>query len=160
MNGQRGNVGRRNKRINEIGPPLNSSISFNSYTVANLPPFGRLYRFCRTFAELRTALSGSCRCRIVAERQLRMAVGSLPDGARKPSGWAGLPTTCLACTEPPANPHPSYSRLARLDCVGLVWILNGRPVIALTGAAATIRATAGNLTWRRRRASGSVNLSQ
>ena len=46
--------------------------------------------------------------------------------------------------EPPANPHPSYSRLARLDCAGLVWILSGRPVIALTGAAATIRATAGN----------------
>ena len=33
---------------------------------------------------------------------------------------------------PPANPHPSYSRLSRYDAIGLVWLLQGRAVIALT----------------------------
>ena len=32
----------------------------------------------------------------------------------------------------PANPHPTYSRLSRYDCTGLVWLLQGKPVIALT----------------------------
>ena len=39
---------------------------------------------------------------------------------------------------PPANPHPSYSRLSRYDATGLVWLLQGRPVIALTADTAAI----------------------
>ena len=27
--------------------------------------------------------------------------------------------------DPPAVPHPSYSRLSRYDCTGLVWLLQG-----------------------------------
>ena len=40
---------------------------------------------------------------------------------------------------PPANPHPSYVRLSRYDEIGLIWLLYGRPVIALTEATATIQ---------------------
>jgi hypothetical protein len=40
---------------------------------------------------------------------------------------------------PPANPHPSYRRLSRYDCTGLCWLLEGREVVALTEATATIR---------------------
>ena len=48
---------------------------------------------------------------------------------------------------PPANPHPSYSRLSRYDCTGLCWLLEGREVIALTEATASIRNPhTGNLT--------------
>jgi len=32
----------------------------------------------------------------------------------------------------PDNPHPSYSRLSRYDATGLVWLLEGKTVIALT----------------------------
>src|SRR5262249_54152831 len=39
----------------------------------------------------------------------------------------------------PARPHPSYSRLSRYDCTGLVWLLGGRPVVAMTEATAAIR---------------------
>jgi hypothetical protein len=48
--------------------------------------------------------------------------------------------------EPPSNPHPSYNRLARYDCKGLVWILEGRPVLALTADTATIRYKSGSTT--------------
>ena len=40
---------------------------------------------------------------------------------------------------PPERPHPSYDRLSRYGCIGLVWVLQDREVIALTGAAASIR---------------------
>jgi hypothetical protein len=40
---------------------------------------------------------------------------------------------------PPTNPHPSYNRLSRYDCTGLCWLLQGREVVALTEATASIR---------------------
>src|SRR5215510_9832901 len=39
---------------------------------------------------------------------------------------------------PPERPHPSYRRLSRYDATGLCWLLEGRPVVALTEATATI----------------------
>ena len=40
--------------------------------------------------------------------------------------------------QPPVKPHPSYSRLSRHDCTGLIWLLQGRPVVALTASSAAI----------------------
>jgi hypothetical protein len=40
---------------------------------------------------------------------------------------------------PPEQPRPSYRRLSRYDATGLCWLLQGREVIALTEATATIR---------------------
>jgi hypothetical protein len=55
---------------------------------------------------------------------------------------------------PSAKPHPSYSRLARYDHMGLLWLLQGRAVIALTDTAATIRtASGGTVTYRKQLAS-------
>ena len=39
---------------------------------------------------------------------------------------------------PPAEPHPTYNRLSRYDATGLIWLLQGRPVIALTETTAAI----------------------
>jgi hypothetical protein len=50
----------------------------------------------------------------------------------------------------PERPAPSYRRLSRYDSTGLIWLLHGRPVIALTETEATILAPSGaNLTYRR-----------
>jgi hypothetical protein len=55
----------------------------------------------------------------------------------------------------PERPAANYSRLSRLDGAGLIWLLHGRPVIALTETAATILAPSGaNLTYRRHRTPG------
>ena len=53
--------------------------------------------------------------------------------------------------DPPTNPHPSYSRLSRYDCTGLIWNLQGRRVVALTDNTAAIQnPTTGNiLTYRK-----------
>jgi hypothetical protein len=50
----------------------------------------------------------------------------------------------------PEQPAANYSRLSRLDTTGLIWLLRGRPVIALTAAEAVMRCQSGaTLTYRR-----------
>jgi len=53
--------------------------------------------------------------------------------------------------KPPAQPHPSYSRLSRYDEIGLIWLLQGRPVAALTETTAAIQNPTGAITTYRRR---------
>jgi hypothetical protein len=52
--------------------------------------------------------------------------------------------------KPPENPHPSYRRLSRYDETGLVWLLEGREVIALTSDTAAIRWASGTVTVYRK----------
>jgi hypothetical protein len=42
--------------------------------------------------------------------------------------------------------QPSYRRLSRYDQTGLIWLLQGRPVVALTEAAAAIQNSTGAIT--------------
>jgi len=51
---------------------------------------------------------------------------------------------------PPSKRHPSYSRLSRYDETGLIWVLQGRPVIALTEATAAIQNPTSNVTVYRK----------
>jgi hypothetical protein len=51
---------------------------------------------------------------------------------------------------PPAKPHPSYSRLSRYDETGLIWLLQGCEVVALTEATAAIQSSTGAITTYRR----------
>jgi hypothetical protein len=43
----------------------------------------------------------------------------------------------------PKKPAPNYRRLSRCDETGLVWLLRGRPVVALSDATAAIEHPAG-----------------
>jgi hypothetical protein len=52
--------------------------------------------------------------------------------------------------KPPEKPQPSYSRLSRYDETGLVWLLQGREVIALTEATAAIQSATGAITTYRK----------
>jgi hypothetical protein len=53
--------------------------------------------------------------------------------------------------EPPECPSPLYRRLSRPDATGLIWLLHGRPVIALTPDTAVIAIPGGGkLTFHRR----------
>jgi hypothetical protein len=50
----------------------------------------------------------------------------------------------------PTALKPSFERLSRYDLTGLVWLLSGRRVIAMTDSTAAIgTASGGNLTYRR-----------
>jgi hypothetical protein len=56
-------------------------------------------------------------------------------------GW----TACelLGLHPVPKQPAANYARLSRLDNTGLIWLLRGRPVIALTATEAAIRCPSG-----------------
>ena len=60
-------------------------------------------------------------------------------------GWSSA--DLFGLHTPPAKPHSSYSRLSRYDATGLIWLLQRRPVVALTATTATTRnPTTGNAT--------------
>jgi len=63
-------------------------------------------------------------------------------------GWAEA--DLFGLHTPPAKPHPSYSRLSRYDALGLLWLLQGRRVVALSATIAAIESTSGAvLTYRK-----------
>jgi hypothetical protein len=63
------------------------------------------------------------------------------------SGWTERDLFGLA--EVPEKPAPNYQRLSRYDLTGLVWLLQGRRVVALTKDTAVIETANGTLSYRR-----------
>jgi hypothetical protein len=53
--------------------------------------------------------------------------------------------------DPPARPHPSYCRLSRYEPTGLLWLLRGRRVVALTADTAAIETASGVVVYRKHR---------
>jgi hypothetical protein len=51
----------------------------------------------------------------------------------------------------PDRPAPNYQRLARYDQTGLVWLLQGRRVVALTKNTAAIETATGTISYYRLR---------
>jgi hypothetical protein len=64
-------------------------------------------------------------------------------------GWTSA--DLFGLHQPPDKPAPNYSRLSRYDCTGLLWLLHGNPVVALTDTTAAIRSTrTGEITTYRK----------
>ena len=49
----------------------------------------------------------------------------------------------------PERPAANYSRLSRYDTMGLIWLLHGKPVIALTATEAAIQEATGVTVYRK-----------
>jgi hypothetical protein len=62
-------------------------------------------------------------------------------------GWSVQDLFGLATVS--AKPGPNYQRLFRYDQTGLVWLLQGRRVVALTKDTAVIETTTGTVSYRR-----------
>src|SRR5262245_21638070 len=99
---------------------------------------GDFGRFGRTF----TALQARCPDYVDADRWQRcvedgrkflLVWGSQAEAA----GWTAA--DLFGLHKVPDKPHPSYRRLSRYDCIGLVWLLQKREVVAITAESATIR---------------------
>src|SRR5262245_61980951 len=113
------------------------------------PPFGRLGRFGRTLE----ALESRCPDHVPADHWQQ----AVHDGRRflaqwgeqaEALGWTARDLFGLAPV--PNNPNPSYQRLARYDETGLIWLLRGRPVLALTESTAAIETSTGTINIYRR----------
>ena len=62
-------------------------------------------------------------------------------------GWT--PADLFGLHTPPEKPAPKYRRLSRYDKTGLIWLLRGRRVVALTKDTAIIETANGTLSYRR-----------
>jgi hypothetical protein len=111
--------------------------------------FGRLSRFCRTLSAL------EARCPDLVPHDRWQA--AVEDGRAFLTRW-GESAQALGWTSAdlfglhavPDKPHPSYRRLSRYDATGLIWLLQGRRVTALTEATAAIENPTGAITTYRR----------
>jgi hypothetical protein len=110
------------------------------------PPFGRISRFGRTL----TTLESRCPELVVPERWQQTVVDAQRFLARWDEQAHALGWTAKDLQTPPEKPHPSYSRLSRYDEIGLIWLLRGREVVALTEATAAIQNPTGAITIYRR----------
>ena len=63
-------------------------------------------------------------------------------------GWS--PRELFGLHSPPSNPHPSYARLSRYDETGLIGLLDGKVVTALTATTADIQHKTGAITVYRK----------
>ena len=145
--------GRRPYDISQRHPSSDDLSAFSVVTSVVANPLNKdLNRICR-FGRTLFELERRCPDRVPHERW-RLAID---DGRRFLPAW-GEQAEALGWTARdlfglhniPANPAPSYQRLARYDCTALIWLLQGCPVVALTEGTATIRmATGSKLTYRR-----------
>jgi hypothetical protein len=78
---------------------------------------------------------------------------------RRPAEALGWDARDLFGLPPPSDKLVAgYDRLSRVELVGLIWLLRGRPVVALTATGAAIRATSGSILTYSRRPSAMVVL--
>jgi hypothetical protein len=62
-------------------------------------------------------------------------------------GWT--PNDVFGLHSVPDKPAANYRRLSRCDETGLIWLLRGRPVVALTETTAAIQGATAVLTYRK-----------
>jgi hypothetical protein len=104
------------------------------------------------YASALAALPAQCPA-YVSEDRWRQAI---TDATAFATEW-GPEAQALGWTEPellglhpvPEQPAPNYDRLARLDDIGLIWLLRSRPLVALTETTAAIQGATAVLTYRK-----------
>src|SRR5262249_45300359 len=99
------------------------------------------------------ALEARCPDRLPAERWQQ----AVDDGRRFLVRWGdqahalgGTANDLFGLLTVPAHPTPSFNRLSRYDETGLIWLLDGRKVLALTAETAAIHNPSGSITTYRR----------
>jgi hypothetical protein len=111
--------------------------------------FGRLYRFGRAFS----ALEARCPDRVPTDRWQQ----AVEDGRAflahwseqaQALGWTARDLFGLLTV--PEDAKPSFNRLSRYDEMGLIWLLHGRRVVALSEDRAAIQSPSGNVTIYRK----------
>jgi hypothetical protein len=142
----------------EKGPPPHTDktdktptgIGYGSFDGAGGTPFSEISSSLRRAL---CALESTCP-ELVPEDRWRRCV---EDGRRFLAVWADraealgwTPRDLFGLMPVPRHAKPSFNRLARYDEIGLIWLLAGREVVALTEATAAIQSSTGALTIYRR----------
>jgi hypothetical protein len=143
---RRETVGHEINELDERSPPQGSAVPATNNQQEDLFRLSRLFRTLR-------ALEGRCPDRVdVTDWQ-----AAVDDGRRFLAQWGEQaealdwpPRDLFGLAPVPEKPSGNYRRLARYDLTGLIWLLRGRPVVALTDATAAIANPSGStLIYRR-----------
>ena len=110
--------------------------------------------FAAHYSRTMAALEADCPDLVPVDRwQLAVQDGRrfLAHWGAQAEGFGWTARDLFGLHKPPEKPHPSYSRLSRYDETGLIWLLEGRRVVALTeGTAAIQKPGAASVTMCRR----------
>jgi len=104
------------------------------------------------YSRIVAALSGRCPD-FIEDQRWRQAIADGDHflvqwcGQAAALGWTARDLFGLA--DIPESPGPNYQRLARYDQTGLIWMLQGRRVVALTQDTAVIETANGTIAYRR-----------
>jgi hypothetical protein len=117
--------------------------SHNSQFAASQEPYGGVFR----------TLEARCPALVEPPRWQQ----AVEDGRRFLAQW-GEQAEALGWSsrdlfglhKPPDKPHPSYSRLSRYDAAGLLWLLQGRSITAMSSNTAAIVGPTGSVTKYRK----------
>jgi hypothetical protein len=120
-------------------PSKPSKPSFEGFEGAQATAFSN---FPARYGRAMTALESRCPYLIPVDRWKQAIADGQPFLAHwgdqaEALGWTAR--DLFGLQKPPEKPHPSYSRLSRYDETGLIWLLQGREVVALTEATAAIQ---------------------
>ena len=89
----------------------------------------------------------------VETRRWRQAVGDgqqfLASWSEQANAFGWTARELFGLHTAPERPAANYSRLSRYDETGLIWLLRGRLVVALTASTAAIQGATGILTYRK-----------
>jgi hypothetical protein len=151
----------------EKGPPSHTDKTDKTATGVGYVSFDGAWGtpFSEISSPLRRALSAleSACPDLVPEDRWRRCV---EDGRRFLAAWVNRaetlgwkPRDLFGLMPVPGHAKPSFSRLSRYDETGLIWLLQDRPVVALTEATAAIQSSTGAITvyrWHNKPALGPV----
>jgi hypothetical protein len=111
--------------------------------------FGRIGRFGRSFRELEQRCPDLIDC-ADWQQAIEGARHFLAQWSEQAEnlGWTSRDLFGLAPA--PDKPGANFQRLSRYDLTGLIWLLRGDPVVALTETTAAVRHATGHITTYRR----------
>jgi hypothetical protein len=107
------------------------------------------------YAEALSELERRCPDYVEAERWRQCLIDAqrfLAEWGDKAVALGWTDSDLFGLHEPSAKPHLSYRRLSRYDCTGLIWLLQGHPVVALTKGEAAIQRDGAVVVYRKDRA--------
>jgi hypothetical protein len=147
---------------NDISPPLVVSVVTTKTTKEPFGRFGRLVVARKDaiaepfpFADALGELESRCPDYVQAERWQQCLIDAqrfLASWSNKAHALGWTADELFGLHEPPAKPRPTYSRLSRYDATGLLWLLGGRRVVAISADTAAIECGNGNVvTYRKHR---------
>ena len=124
----------------------------NNFSNFSSPAPSKTQHNASPYASALTALRASCPA-FIPEDRWHQAVA---DATAFVSEW-GAEAEAFGWTVPelfglhpvPEQPAANYSRLSRLDEMGVIWLLHRRPVVALTETTAAIQGATAVLTYRK-----------